>query len=1027
MSTPSAPFILQCPQCGKKYQGDPAKPTANYRCADDQSPLVAAAPAPKSSTDTVPAPPPTQKIPAPPNPDLDRTMVYGSGSARPQPAAPAPKIQNLPDDNATRIMGGSITPKSQSSTSTTVPDADTISADRLSVLALLQTKVPGAVCGDPGKEKYEVVGKLGQGGVGQVLKVVDRDLKREVAMKMLLPEAMQSSDSLIRFVEEAQATGQLEHPNIVPVHDLGVDGQGQVYFTLKYVQGLSLKQVIRGRAENKKFDDGASYREQYSPLRMVEILISMCQAMAYAHSKGIIHRDLKPDNVMLGKYGEVLVMDWGLAKVLAKRGEKEHDTVRITTTRTGDDASQTMEGSIAGTPAYMSPEQAAGKISELDQRTDVYALGAILYEILSGEPPYRGAGALALVKQVVEGPPPSLKTTSGSPGFNPIPRELKAICEKAMARLPEDRYRTASELRDDLQAFLENQPVSAAPDNALQRAAKWVRRNKRQVQTSAISAAVVLVLFFGGWFAYRQWTIRTLLTQANDQLNAARAELKSSVIGLGAAPDDPYALQTRASARGERFRIFRTQVNAATEPLRRVLDMDPQNRRARLLLAEGYMELWRRALEEENVELARSHRQEVERYAPDPSPFTAELNGYGSLAVTFEPANAESFLFTFTELRSKDKDGKDLPVRLVPVPYDAKSRKLDEAFLRSEQQRIQAGIGLPDARHSVYNLEPTPASRLGQGAINLAELPPGSYMLLARAPGHPEVRIPFRMPRNGKVQQRYILPKAEEYPPGFFYVAGGEVIVGGTTAGAPAPMTTRLDPAFIFHDEISMGEYAAFLADLVKNGRMAEAKSRLPKDFGRNLANWVNGRLMPADGSDPVAFAKSPARGVSYNDAMAYVAWRTRLDGLPYRLPKDWEWEGTCRGADARTYSWGNAPGKGLAVVTQGYGDTGANMSWKWEDYKDESPWGVHNLAGGAAEWTGSLYDPNASPQDPVYGQYAIRGNAWALPPTGLECAFRTSGLPDYFHPTIGFRLALDYPVKRTGAATAQGAITHTH
>lgn len=277
------------------------------------------------------------------------------------------------------------------------------------------------------------------------------------------------------------------------------------------------------------------------------------------------------------------------------------------------------------------------------------------------------------------------------------------------------------------------------------------------------------------------------------------------------------------------------------------------------------------------------------------------------------------------------------------------------------------------------------------------------------------------------MQQHFVLPKAGEYPPGFFYVAGGDVMVGGTTAGAPPLHSTPIAPAFIFHDEISMGEYAAFLGDLVKTGRMAEAKQRLPKDFGRNLANWVNGRLLPADGSDPVAFAKSPVRGVSYHDAMAYVAWRTKQDGLAYRLPYDWEWEGVCRGADARTYSWGNAPGKGLAVVTQGYGDTGSKISWKWEDYKDESPWGVHNLAGGAAEWTASLYAPNASPQDPVFGQYAIRGNAWALPPTGLECAFRTSGLPDYFHPTIGFRLALDYPVRRVGEAVAQAAITHKH
>jgi formylglycine-generating enzyme required for sulfatase activity len=235
----------------------------------------------------------------------------------------------------------------------------------------------------------------------------------------------------------------------------------------------------------------------------------------------------------------------------------------------------------------------------------------------------------------------------------------------------------------------------------------------------------------------------------------------------------------------------------------------------------------------------------------------------------------------------------------------------------------------------------------------------------------------------------------------------------------------------MYHDEITMGEYAAFLKDLMKTGRAAEAKQRLPKDFGRNLAVMnAAGQLVPTSGVvNQEEFAMTPVRGVSFNDAQAYIAWRSKQDGLPYRLPKDWEWEGACRGADGRKYSWGDEPGKGLAVVTQGYGDSGNNISWKWQDYKDESPWGPHNMAGGVAEWTMSKYDPNAKPEDPVFGQMAIRGNAWALPPTGLECAFRTSGQPDYFHPTIGFRMALDYPMTRIGPAleTATAAIEHAH
>jgi len=168
--------------------------------------------------------------------------------------------------------------------------------------------------------KYETVGKLGQGGGGQVLKVLDRDLRREVAMKMLLPQHREGAagipeDVLFALYQEAQATGQLEHPNIVPVHDLGVDGEGHIYFTLKYAQGDSLKDVIRGRRDDLMNDEKRRFRDLFSPLQMVEVLIGICQGVAYAHSKGIIHRDLKPENVMMGRFGEVLVMDWGLARL----------------------------------------------------------------------------------------------------------------------------------------------------------------------------------------------------------------------------------------------------------------------------------------------------------------------------------------------------------------------------------------------------------------------------------------------------------------------------------------------------------------------------------------------------------------------------------------------------------------------------------------------------------------------------------------------------------------------------------------
>src|SRR5437588_5115706 len=296
MSNPISSSVMVCPTCGRQYPADRFKPGVRYVCLDDEAELSL---------------PPDAATEHPPQ--AERPSTYRVTQQIQLTSLPAERLtrpMSEVDDQATRVLGSkSMVSKGDASEEETI--SPTIFEERRSVLGAFQ-KASEKAGATPQKSKYEVIGKLGQGGVGEVLKVLDRDLKREVAMKMLLnQERGISEDSLIRFVEEAQATGQLEHPNIVPVHDLGVDGEGRVYFTLKYVHGASLKTVIHGRADDAvSEEDGKPFREKYSPLRMIEIMIAMCQAVAYAHSKGIIHRDLKPDTVMLGKYGEVLVMDW---------------------------------------------------------------------------------------------------------------------------------------------------------------------------------------------------------------------------------------------------------------------------------------------------------------------------------------------------------------------------------------------------------------------------------------------------------------------------------------------------------------------------------------------------------------------------------------------------------------------------------------------------------------------------------------------------------------------------------------------
>lgn len=1033
---PVAVVVLVCPQCGKKYKGDASKPDARYQCPVDQSTLIrldteAAAAARQARSS--PASPESSSVPPPGSENgaganADRTSPNGDAGAQAGPAFSAAYGSDVEDSQ--EISPSPPPPPSPPrgaapARAPQVPSAPPAGTSVLSgfeqrqsvVAALEKFGHTDPVTGEwVPVYKYEIKSKLGQGGMGEVYKVLDRDLRREVAMKRLRPQAAMGAaeEDLLRFVKEAQATGRLEHPNIVPVHDLGVDGDGRVYFTLKYVKGLSLKEVIRGRRDATQLEDKRKFRDVFTARQMIEILISVCNAVAYAHSKDIIHRDLKPDNVMLGDFGEVLVMDWGLAKILSKKGHAEvpQESSFDFNLRANLDSSMTMEGAIAGTPAYMSPEQAGGRISELDFRTDVYSLGAMLYEILSGEPPYKGTTALEVVRMVTEGPPAAL--TSGVYGFRPIPRELKAICEKAMAHDAGQRYASAEQMRNDLTAYLEDIPVSCCPDTTVQRTVKWVKRNRYRVTASAVTVVGIFAVLFAAWFTYKQITVHGLLTRATREAAIGKDRYEASKTHK-VTTTDTNQLQLQASTQAELASIYREHLNAGIDLARKALDISPGNTRAHTFLAESYMQLWRLALAEGNEDLMKVYGGEVLRYAPDPDQYRHELEGFGRLTLVVEPGNADVYLFRFETLHSNDAKGNVLPPRLIPVPYDPVARQSDPDFLQAEARRAASGGAVPGTK-SIYRMDPTPGSRIGSGStLSVEGLPPGSYMLLFLALNRQETRVPFNMERDGQITRHIVMPSTGDVPDGFVYVQGGPAWLGGTSANALPRELKQIAPFLIDQDEISMGDYAQFLKAIG-----GEAKARMPRDSGKLLATLGPNGLVPADGSDAQKFAQSAARGISYNDAQAYVDWRSKHDGIAYRLPTEYEWETACRGVDGRRFSWGNVAGRGDAITLQGASDSGNNVSWNWQDYKDESPWGVHNLAGGVAEWTSSTYKEAAQTNDPLYAQHTIKGDAWSVPPDGLECAFRTSGQPDYVHNTIGFRIAADWPVKHIGEPQAQ-------
>lgn len=387
------------------------------------------------------------------------------------------------------------------------------------------------------EERYVHGEILGRGGMGDVMRVHDRQLRRDVAMKILRADR-DTAATRARFEQEAQVTGQLAHPNIVALHDTGHDQHGRPWFTMKQVDGESLDDVIR-----RWGDQVAAGQMTYEValLRGVEILRRVCDAVAFAHSRGVVHRDLKPANVMVGAFGEVQVMDWGLARL---QGDTD-DQQTVSSDHVG--ALETQDGALAGTPAYMSPEQALGQNSKISPQTDVWAVGAMLYELLTFSRAFRGDvdTLLADVRgATVESP------SARRPDLT-VPHELEAVVRRSMQYAPAERYASVIDLSADLQAWVEGRPLASLRYSAPQLAWMWVRRNRALVTGAAIATGFAMLLGIGGTLRYVR------------DLSAAETEARLALA------EGRVATAEALSANG-RYADARQQFRAALPELRRL-------------------------------------------------------------------------------------------------------------------------------------------------------------------------------------------------------------------------------------------------------------------------------------------------------------------------------------------------------------------------------------------------------------------------------------------------------------------------
>jgi WD40 repeat protein/tRNA A-37 threonylcarbamoyl transferase component Bud32 len=344
---------------------------------------------------------------------------------------------------------------------------------------------PGpAATPDEAAGRYRPLRRHAAGGLGEVFLAEDEELHRLVALKRIRGPRADDPESRRRFLLEAEVTGRLEHPGIVPVYGLVHDEEGRPCYAMRFIEGESLKEAV------ERFH--AAGRPRPASARRLELrqllgrFVAVCNALAYAHSRGVLHRDLKPANVLLGKFGETLVVDWGLARPFA-RTEAERtggEETLAPSSASGPDSSSTQMGQALGTPAYMSPEQAAGRLDQVGPASDVYGLGTTLYAVLTGRPPFQGPNTPAILQKVQRGdfPPPRRVNPEVPPG-------LEAVCLKAMSLEPADRYARALDLAADVEHWLADEPVSCHRERLPARLGRWLRRHR-----ALAAAAAVLLL-----------------------------------------------------------------------------------------------------------------------------------------------------------------------------------------------------------------------------------------------------------------------------------------------------------------------------------------------------------------------------------------------------------------------------------------------------------------------------------------------------------------------------------------------------
>lgn len=768
--------------------------------------------------------------------------------------------------------------------------------------------------------RYDLVGEIGRGGGGDVFEVKDNDLKRHVALKRLRKEHIDRG-LLALFLQEAQLTAQLEHPNIVPVHELGCTATGEPFFTMKRVIGQTLHDVLVGVARREP-----AFVARFSRTRLLVVFLEITRGVAHAHARGVVHCDLKPANVLIGNHGETLVADWGLATPDRLPPEPILGGAQLAPVEW---PAEHIDMGVSGTLHAFAPEQA--QHLPFDRRIDVYALGVILYELLTGERPFAWKNLAEAAAPRSLPVPPRVRAP-----HKDISDELEAICLKCLQPNPNDRYGGAGAL-------------SLAIENALTGSR---RRQQAQHVTSEAQAQLA--------------TMRALQTQ-----QAAVQQEIASLLDVIKPWDgeDVKAPLWAAEQRLQQLELAVDETLASTlDCFNQALGLDPGFVQAEDALADLHLELFLEAEAHGRHRDLQFHRRLVERHHR--GRHAAVLAGRG--VVTLRP-------------------------RINGI--DATGARITGVVLVEQGKRIVAGDAL----------------LLPDGVVHELSVPMGSVLFTVTPPPHDPplatTTVHVYVGRSGRVDLDVNLVPHTALVGGHaggVHIPAGPFLAGGDAEAQNAgPRREVVLPDFVIaKTPVTCAEYLVFLNDIARTD-LAAARRHVPRTKPEGGALWEPDEhgvyALPTNDADgnPV-IADAPVMGVSFFDAEAYCAWKARLDGVPWRLPTEDEWEKAARGVDGRFFPWGNGFDPTfckMATSRPGRPQPEAVMSYP----VDVSVYGVADTAGGIREWCNSYYDATKETR-------TLRGGAWYFNPSFCRTAFRHGYLPHIVFTNFGFRLARDVP-----------------